>query len=102
LQVLGDHSGFRDGVSSRLQPEAAIAKDLAPILLSVARLPGHRDRLLSVTEVAELLSVSDATVYALCARGILAHVRILNAIRVAPAALNALLTSPHQRGGSDG
>jgi excisionase family DNA binding protein len=102
LQVSGYRSGFRDGASSPLQPKAAIAKDLAPILLPVARLPGHRDRLLSVSEVAELLSVSDATVYALCARGILAHVRVLNAIRVAPAALNALLTSPHQRGGSDG
>jgi excisionase family DNA binding protein len=102
LQVSGDDSGFRDDVSSPLQQKAAIAKDFAPILLPVAPLPGHRDRLLSVSEVSELLTVSDATVYALCARGILAHVRVLNAIRVAPAALNALLTSPHQRGGSDG
>jgi excisionase family DNA binding protein len=102
LQVSGDHSGFRDGVSSPLQPEAAIAKDFAPILLPVARLPGHRDRLLSVSEVAELLSVSDATVYALCARGILAHVRVLNAIRVLPASVNAMLMSPHRRVGGDG
>jgi hypothetical protein len=46
---------------------------------------------LAVGEVAKLLSVPDATVYTLCARGILAHVRILNAIGVAPTAPNALL-----------
>ena len=99
-QVSGDHSGFRDGVSNPLQPEAAIAKDFAPILLPVGRLPDCGGGLLAVGEVAKLLSVSDATIYALCARGILAHVRVLNAIRVAPAAVNALLTSPHR--GVDG
>jgi excisionase family DNA binding protein len=66
-----------------------------------ARPPGHGDRLLAVSEVAKLLSVSDATVYALCARGILAHVRVLNAIRIAPTALNALLSSPQRRVGGD-
>jgi excisionase family DNA binding protein len=39
--------------------------------------------LLTVREVAALLRVSTATVYELCARGKLRHVRVLNAIRVA-------------------
>ena len=48
---------------------------------------GRSGRLLSVREVAEHLSVSTATVYALVASGILEHVRVSNAIRVHPADL---------------
>jgi excisionase family DNA binding protein len=43
------------------------------------------DALLAVREVARRLGVSTATVYALCERGELKHVRILNAIRIAEA-----------------
>jgi excisionase family DNA binding protein len=45
---------------------------------------GGRDRLLSVKEVAARLGVCTATVYALVERGELAHIRVVNAIRVAP------------------
>ena len=38
--------------------------------------------LLKVAEVATRLGVSTATVYSLCKRGQLAHVRVANAIRV--------------------
>jgi excisionase family DNA binding protein len=48
---------------------------------------GGKDRLLSVRQVAERLGVCTATVYTLCERGQLAHVRVLNAIRIAPADL---------------
>jgi excisionase family DNA binding protein len=48
-------------------------------------------RLLAVTEVARLLGVCSATVYALCAKGDLPHVRVLNAIRVAPGDLEAFV-----------
>jgi excisionase family DNA binding protein len=58
---------------------------LAPFTLSFA------DRLLTAREVAARLRVSTRTVYALCERGKLAHVRIMNAIRVEPAALAALI-----------
>ncbi len=43
---------------------------------------GPPGRLLAVREAARLLRVSTATVYELCARGELAHVRVLNVIRV--------------------
>jgi excisionase family DNA binding protein len=43
--------------------------------------------LLMVKQVAARLGVSTATVYKLCASGELAHVRVLNAIRVSPEAL---------------
>jgi len=47
------------------------------------------DRFLTVREVAQELRVCTATVYALCERRELAHVRVSNAIRVPRAALAA-------------
>ncbi len=41
-----------------------------------------RAPLLNVREAAERLSVSPSTVYALCAQGKLAHVRVSNALRI--------------------
>jgi len=46
--------------------------------------------LLTVRQVAAFLRVSTRTVYAMCAEGRLGHVRVMNAIRIAPAALVAL------------
>jgi len=48
-------------------------------------------RLLTVREVAARLAVSTATVYSLCERGQLRHVRVSNAIRVEPAELDAFI-----------
>jgi len=56
-----------------------------------ATLPRVAPRLLKVGEVAERLGLSTATVYALCKRGALRHVRVANAIRVPEAALLAFL-----------
>jgi excisionase family DNA binding protein len=53
------------------------------------------EALLSVKQVAKQLGVSTATVYGLCADGRLAHVRILNVIRVAPVDLAAFVASQH-------
>jgi excisionase family DNA binding protein len=50
-----------------------------------------RDRLLRVADVAERLRVCAATVYRLCERGELAHVRIVHSIRVRRADLDALV-----------
>jgi excisionase family DNA binding protein len=47
-------------------------------------------RLLTVREAARLLRVSTATVYKLCARGELAHVRVLNVIRIPSGAVGTL------------
>ncbi len=52
---------------------------------------GGKAGLLTVRAAAALLRVSTATVYKLVARGDLAHVRVSNAIRIAPADLEAFL-----------
>jgi hypothetical protein len=45
-----------------------------------------------VREVAAKLKVSTATVYGLWQRGVLAHIRVVNAVRVRPSGLAALLS----------
>jgi excisionase family DNA binding protein len=47
--------------------------------------------LLTVREVAAYLHVSTKTVYRLCALGELRHIRVLNAIRMAPWDVDALV-----------
>jgi len=68
---------------TRLLPGSAAAR--------LAVLQGGRDGLLSVREAAEQLGLCTATVYVLCAEGALPHIRILNAIRIAPADLEAFI-----------
>jgi excisionase family DNA binding protein len=57
----------------------------------VSVLDGDRERLLRVSEVADRIGISAATVYKLCERGDLPHLRILNSIRVRPRDLAAFL-----------
>jgi len=55
------------------------------------------EQLLTMREVAERLRLCRATVYKLCAEGELAHVRIANAIRVAPADLSQFIAGRRRR-----
>jgi excisionase family DNA binding protein len=48
--------------------------------------------LLSVRQVAKLLGVCPATVYALCGQRKLPHFRVLNAIRIDPRAVKRFLS----------
>ncbi|MEI6225706.1 MAG: helix-turn-helix domain-containing protein [Deltaproteobacteria bacterium] len=48
--------------------------------------------LLSVRQVAKLLGVCPATVYALCEQRRLPHFRVLNAIRIDPKAVKRFLS----------
>lgn len=77
-----------------------------PTVADRSALRGGRDRLLQAGEVAEQLGVC-ATVYRLCERGELPHVRIVNSIRVRPRDLAAFVaglgrsevTEPRPTGG---
>ena len=69
-----------------VSPDARICRPFAaPVLQD----------LLTVRQVADRLGVSTATVYKLCNRGSLRYVRILGAIRIAPAELTAFLGRTH-------
>ena len=78
----------RVGVGDRVQPSQGIAGLSSPFAAPVLQAVEH---LFTVAKVAERLRVSTATVYALCKRGVLRHVRVANAIRVPEAALQAFL-----------
>jgi excisionase family DNA binding protein len=63
-------------------------------LLPDARaLPHSGAPLLTVRDVAARLGISKATVYKLCEDGTLPYIRVSNAIRVEPAALEAYLVA---------
>ena len=86
----------RVGAGGRVQPSQGFAGFSSPFaapvlqtLMDGATSPRVAPRLLKVGEVAERLGVSTATVYALCKRGALQHVRVANSIRVSEAALTA-------------
>ena len=61
-------------------PEAALR---SPFAAPVLQPGGDAAALLSVRDAAARLGVCTATIYTLCERGELAHVRVLNAIRIA-------------------
>ena len=63
----------------------------------LAVLQGGSDGLLSVRQAAERLGLCTATIYGLCADGALAHIRILNTIRIAPADLEVFIATRRVR-----
>lgn len=61
-------------------------------------IPGGRGWLLTVGQVAERLGVCKATIYGLCERGELPHVRTSKAIRVMPSDLEAFIVRQRTTG----
>ena len=99
--------GVGSGSSDSVQPFAMVIESFGaglesgstsetPAKRSLSPGPTAPSSLMNVSQVARHLGVSAATVYALCDRNELAHVRVANAIRVAPADLEAFV-----RGASD-
>jgi excisionase family DNA binding protein len=89
-----------------LAPKARQRPSVAPTLADLQVLWGGRDRLLRVTEVAEMLAVGPWRIYQVCETGELPHIRINNSIRVRPKDLEAFIASrvtapdkrrPHRR-----
>ena len=64
----------------------------APVLQGIESAPrADAVGLMTVGQVAAHLGVSTFTVYGLCDRGELAHVRVSNAIRILPSSLRAFI-----------
>ena len=82
---------------------APLRQDFAAPLLQGFRqlgvVDGGREGLLAVRDVAAQLGVCTATVYRLVGRAQIAHVRVLNPIRVAPRDLAAFIDG-QRRGGA--
>ena len=92
--------GATPGAKTRQRP------NVAPMFADRRVLWGGRDRLLKVSEVAEHLGVSNATVHGLCDSGKLPYVWIVNSIRIRPANVDSYVAStltiaerprPHRR-----
>ena len=81
LGTLGD--GY-DAAVQRFQPKQMFLRGFATPLLrdSGSDAVVQAGEFLTVREAARVLKVSTATVYKLCARGELGHVRALNVIRI--------------------
>jgi excisionase family DNA binding protein len=92
--VANGAEGFEN--SEPAQSSDAVAKggfrrDFAtPLLQGFGGAEGAAE-LLTVREVAAVLRLCTATVYRICERGELAHVRVANAVRVSRRALKAYL-----------
>ena len=86
VQACANTGSVSDEKSKNVQIHASLSKDFAGSLLDGMAADGEDGRsvrpLLSVRQVAKLLGVCPATVYALCDQGKLPHFRVLNAIRV--------------------
>lgn len=101
LQAVENIGNRSESNSHSAPPEAPFSSDFVSGLCLGKEGPSspagasheESDRLLSVRQVAEHLGVTTATVYGLCAHGRLAHVRILNVIRIAPSDLFEFIAS---------
>ena len=68
-----------------------VAEPFSAVRTKGAQRNGGNAGLLTVANVAAHLGVCKATVYRLCETGALAHVRVLNSIRVHPDTLDAFM-----------
>ena len=95
VQACANTGSVSDEKSKNVQIHASLSKDFAGSLLDAGppepEVRARMQPLLSVRQVAALLSVCAATVYRMCERGELEHFRVRNAIRVPVATLKAYL-----------
>jgi excisionase family DNA binding protein len=92
-QTLRTAGGRYDRGVQRSQPKQTLLRGFATPLLrdSASGVAPPAGPMLTVREVARALRVSTATVYKLCARGELAHVRVLNVIRIPEGVLGSFV-----------
>jgi excisionase family DNA binding protein len=90
----GEHLPAPVGEEGRkVPPESVPRTPTIPTVSDLHALHGGPEVLLTVTEVAQRLRVCTQTVYKLCARGALVHVRIIASIRVRLADLDAYIAA---------
>jgi excisionase family DNA binding protein len=96
VQACANTGSVSEEKSKNVQIHASLSKDFAGSLPDGMSADGEDGRsappLLSVRQVAKLLGVCSATVYALCEQRKLPHFRVLNAIRIDPKAVKRFLS----------
>jgi excisionase family DNA binding protein len=106
VQACANTGSVSDEKSKNVQIHASLSKNFAGSLLDGMSADGDDGRfdrsLLSVRQVAKLLGVCPATVYALCGQRKLTHFRVLNAIRIDPRAVKRFLASARRRSSTRG
>jgi len=102
VQACANTGSVSDEKGKNVQIHAGLSKDLAGSLLDGMTADGEVGRsarsLLSVRQVAKLLGVCPAKVYALCGQWKVPHFRVLNAIRIDPRDLKKFLARTRRRG----
>jgi excisionase family DNA binding protein len=102
MQACANTGSVSDEKSKNVQIHASLSKNFAGSLLDGTAADSEVGRsvgsLLSVRQVAKLLGVCTATVYALCEQRKLPHFRVLNAIRIDPRDLRRFLARGRRRG----
>jgi len=102
VQACANTGSVSDEKSKNVQIHASLSKNFAGSLLDGTAADGEDGRsarsLLSVRQVAKLLGVCPATVYALCEQRKLPHFRVLNAIRIDARDLKKFLARTRRRG----
>ena len=92
-QPVGNPGGGPDAAVHPLAPDGTLATPHgAPVVREFEGVVGAF-RLLTVRDLAARLAVCTATVYALCERGEIRHLRVSNAIRVHPDDLETFIAS---------
>ena len=101
----GSHAGARSrtvaqprfstqgGSGPPVHSDTSAAPEHTPFVTRLLPDAATVDRLLTVRDVARVLGVSAATVYRLVSEGQLPHVRVLNAIRLHPTHVHALIAA---------
>jgi len=106
VQACANTGSVSDEKGKNVQIHASLSKDIAGSLLDGMAVDGEHGgsnrSLLSVRQVAKLLGVCPATVYALCDQQKLRHFRVLNAIRIDPAAVKRFLAIALRRSSTRG
>ena len=91
LEAVGNPRGGPGAAAHPLAPDGTVATPHgAPVVRKSETVVGA-GRLLTAREVADRLAVCTATIYALCERGEIQHLRVSNAIRIHPDDLEAFI-----------
>jgi len=100
--TVGESSRSASGPVGSSWGVSGLVSGNVPARAKLRAVDGGADNLLSVRQVAARLGVNPATIYALCERGEIPHLRVSNAIRVDPGDLARFIADGRRVGPTGG